>query len=279
MNNDTANKKMTEKFQLSKWFLDYIGQDGETMIFYSARLHWYFASVDYTSCLQYRLSEGVKSKYRFSWAQMPQVEGNRINWADKEFGISGSWEARADKIETRIFESDEGYLDWKCYQPASNVHLQTTSGTKEGRGYAEQLILTVPPWKIPMDELRWGRFNSDAHHLVWIELKEKEIHQWLWLNGEKLNDVQIGDDKICIAQKQLVLSLDQSVILESEKKISSVVEQIVRYIPGFNKLMPLNFLMADEKKWLSNALLKSDGMPIAQNFAIHELVNFKASNP
>jgi hypothetical protein len=178
-------------------------------------------------------------------------------------------------VRARIFDSGEGFLDWNCFQPASKVQLRMNGNRLEGSGYAEQLILTALPWKIPMDELRWGRFGSDENNMVWIELKEKEKRQWLWLNGEKVENCIIEDRYIRLPEKDLVLNLDRGIVLESEKKIFAVVEKLIRYIPGFNKIMPLNFLMADEYKWLSKGQLQANNKTLSNGMAIHELVNFK----
>lgn len=146
----------------------------------------------------------------------------------------------------------------------------------KGKGYAEQLIMTVPAWKIPMDELRWGRFVSDENSMVWIELRKDERKKWLWVNGEKEENCFIEDESVSVPDKKLILQLDKGVVLESEKKILSVVEKIIRYIPGFNKLIPLQFIMADETKWLSNGRLLINGKTVSEGKAIHELVNFNA---
>lgn len=69
-------------------------------------------------------------------------------------------------IQARIFDSEEGHLDWKCYQPASKVKLKIKDQVLEGSGYAKQLIITIPPWEIPMNELRWGRFGSGENKMV-----------------------------------------------------------------------------------------------------------------
>ena len=111
-----------------------------------------------------------------------------ITWSDRQFGVSGCWKSLTTPVNARLFDSGEGFIDWKCHQPASNVTLKFNERTIEGIGYAEQLILTVPPWKIPMDELRWGRFGSSGNQMVWIELREEEKWQWLWLNGEKIKN-------------------------------------------------------------------------------------------
>lgn len=261
-------------FHLSKWYLDFVAESGEAMIFYSAKLTWHRWTAFYTSWLNYNPGSGVEVKSRFSQVKIPQLKTTQIAWSDSKFGISGIWESAAPMIEARLHNSAEGFLDWRCYQPASKVRLQMKERILEGSGYAEQLILTVPPWKIPMDELRWGRFVSDNNNVVWIELREKYRYKWLWLNSDKMNDCSIEDEHIIIPERNLVLHLDRGVTLESEKKISSVVGKLIRYIPGFNKVMPLSFLIADEIKWLSRGALQNGNKKIVNGMAIHERVKF-----
>jgi len=276
MNEKEIKASTAGNFHLSKWFLDFTGEDGEAMIFYAAKLKWHGWSATYTSWLNYNSSSVVHLKSRFRNVQFPHLNDNLITWEDSNFGVSGTWESLSDPIQSKIFDSEDGYLDWKCYQPASKVRLKIKDREVEGRGYVEQLILTVSPWKIPMDELRWGRFVSDENNLVWIELREKNKQQWLWLNGEKTDSCIIEDYFISIPERNLILKLDRRVLLESEKKILSVVEKLIRYIPGFNKVMPLNFIMADEYKWLSKGELQLNNKTISTGMSIHELVNFKA---
>ncbi len=266
-------------FHLDKWFLDFVGENGEAMIFYAAKLTWYGWSATYTSWLRYDETSGVVVKSRFRNVQIPQINGELITWNDAKFGVNGRWESKAKMVQARLFDAEEGFLDWNCYQPASKVQLKINDRLLEGRGYAEQLVLTAPPWKIPMDELRWGRFGSEEINVVWIELRERERRQWLWLNGEKVENCIIEDDHLSISEKTLILTLDRAVVLESEQKIFSVVEKLVRYIPGFNNVIPLRFLMADETKWLSKGQLYSQHNAVGSGMAVHELVNFKSYQP
>ena len=267
------------KFHLSKWFLDFIGESGESMIFYSAKLKWHGWSVSYTSWLRYNGVTGVILKSRFHHVQVPKVNYNTITWEDTKFGVSGTWESMEKMIQTRIFQSKDGSLDWKCFQPASKVQLRIADKVLEGRGYAEQLILTIPPWRIPMDELRWGRFGSDKNNMVWIELREKVKQQWLWLNGEKIAHCIIEDDHISLPDHDAALYLDRGVVLESEKKITSLVQKMTRYMPGINKIIPVNFMMADEFKWLSKCEFQGDDNIFSHGMSIHERVNFKVVQP
>ena len=264
------------KFYLNKWFLDFVGENGETMIFYAAKLNWNMLEVQYTSWLSFDPASGVSQTSRFRNINMPVSKNGIICWSDSKFGVEGCWKPLATPLNARIFDSEEGSVDWNCHQPASSVSLKFKDRTIRGMGYAEQLLLTVPPWKIPMDELRWGRFGSSENQMVWIELIAEEKRQWLWLNGEKIKNCIIEDDNILIAGKNISLKLDKEVVLESEKKILSVVESLLRYLPGINKIIPLKFIMAEECKWLSKGILKKRDAVIAHGTAIHELVNFKS---
>lgn len=279
MENEETTPSPGVNFHLSKWFLDFTGENGEAMIFYAAKLSWYGFSASYTSWLRYDPGTGVHLKTRFSKVQFPKLNGQLISWNDPKFGVSGTWEALAASVQARIFDSEEGYLDWKCHQPASKVQLRINDRVLEGRGYAEQLILTVPPWKLDMDELRWGRFCSAENNMVWIGLNGKEQRQWLWLNGEKTENCILEEDCITIPDKNLIVNLDRGVTLEAEKKIFNVVGKLIRYIPGLNKVIPVSFLMADEHKWLSRGQLQKDGKILSEGMAIHELVNFKPDEP
>ena len=274
MKEEDDKHKSAGNFYLNKWFLDFIADDGETMIFYSAQLKWYGLSVSYTSWIHYDLSSGTHVKSRFHNVETPFLDGNVITWEDKKFGVSGTWESLSECLQARIFDSPEGSLEWECFQPASRVTLKFKDRIITGKGYVEQLILTTLPWKIPMDQLRWGRFGSAENTIVWIELKGEETKQWLWLNGGKVENCSILDNQISMPGKELTLNLDRGVVLESEKKIFQVVRKLIRYLPGFGKTVPMNFLMADEYKWLSKAQLHSNSVKMENGMAIHELVNF-----
>ncbi|MDX1762523.1 MAG: hypothetical protein R3218_10245 [Christiangramia sp.] len=265
-------------FHLNKWFLDFIGNNGESMIFYAAKLSWKGMTVHYASWIHYHPEKDFKIRSHFRNVQIPEKKDMQITWHDDKFMISGSWEAIGKPLQARIFEDDDGYLDWNCFQPASKVRLKIKDKVTEGIGYVEQLILTTPPWHIQMDNLRWGRFHSLSDTMVWIELRKENKQQWLWLNGEKIINCSIEDDQIRSQEKNFLLNLDRGVVLEYEKKIYHVVHKLLRYLPGFNKLMPTNFLMAQNNKWLSKGEFQNKGNPVTQGMAIHEWVNFKAQD-
>lgn len=261
------------KFILDKWYLDFVDDDGTAMIFYAAILTWNKVPVPFTQLLIFDPELGIRVKSRFSGVSMPQRSGNIIQWEDAGFGVQGSWEGMEKAVQSKLFESKEGDLNWFCHQPASNVRIKYGGKEFLGRGYAEQLILSVLPWKIPMDKLRWGRHYSEKRSLVWVEIEGEYNKQWVWFNGNKISDCEITDHQLRCDKIKLNLTLDHLTELEKGKTIKKVMRPVSKLIPGFKRNMALKFLNADSYKWLSESQLKWEGV-VTKGMTIHERVNF-----
>ena len=54
-------------------------------------------------------------------------------------------------------------------QPRSRVEVLVGDCEFNGLGYAECLTVTVPPWQLPIRQLRWGRFVAPDRSLAWID--------------------------------------------------------------------------------------------------------------
>ncbi len=264
-------------FYLSKWYLDFIGPDGETFIFYAATLRWHGFEIRYTSKIEHKPGQATFEKSRFRNVQMPILENDLIRWSDPEFAADGLWRSLSEPIRARLFESQDGYLDWNCYQVNSEVELIFEGRKLKGDGYVEQLISTIFPWHLPMDELRWGRYGSYQNQLVWIEWKEKQNRQWLWMNNLPVIDGRISDNLIEMPHQDSKLLLKKVATLESEKKISSLISKISRFIPGIGNWIPLHFLVADEHKWISKGQIFQNNQLMDEGMAIHEYVDFRKS--
>ena len=259
-----TNKK---GFHLTKWFLDFVGEDGSVLICYAARLTWKGITAPYTNILWQRPGHPTTQKTRYTRVRMPVQDGRQLIWGDS-----------AEPIDARLYESEKGFLDWHCLQPRSRVTLELDGGQYIGEGYAEVLHMTIPTWEMPMRELRWGHFLSPGHWGVWIEIKEEAgAHQWVWWDGKLETGCRISDTDLYIPGVNASLHLSCGRVLEADKKIQQVVGKLVRYLPGFRKVIPESFLMADACKWHSQANmdLGSDGKITGQ--AIHEFVNFNPS--
>lgn len=263
------------RFFLEKWFLDFVTEEGEVFIFYAAKLRWHHITVPYKSMLSLSSTTGKKHKARYYHVLFPEMRDKNISWKDSSFKMTGSWLANTIPVQAKLFESAEGGLQWNCLQPSSFVKAKINKREYDGLGYAEQLILTVEPWKIPMDVLRWGRFVAKEDCLVWIEIKSGADKQWVWYNGEKMDQAVISDELIELPSKNIRLVLNNIRLIEAEKKMNNVIKKLLRFMPGFHRSVPANFLLADEYKWISRGSLYKEGLLENEGWVIHERVDFK----
>lgn len=275
MNNISSISTLQNNFHLEKWYLDIVTENGSAMIFYAAKLKWKKWEVPYTSWLSYNKETGVTCKSKFHKVKLPKVINDNISWNDDKFNISGTWKPLSSPIKSQLFKSKEGELNWNCFQPRAKVAVKINDNEINGFGYIEQLTLNLIPWKLLMNELRWGRYISKGNYIVWIELiKESVKQQWLWFNGVKYENSIISDNLISIPKENISLILDKKVILEEEKKILKTVKLLLSYLPSFNNPISNSFLNADEIKWLSKATLSKNGNFVEHGWAIQEYVNF-----
>ena len=270
-----ADKKERKRsFKITKWYLDFVGENGEAMIFYAAEIYWKGLNVPYASILVKLPGKDIIHKTSLKKGALPHLDGDALSWSNTNLGLQGLWEQEGLPLNACLFESEEGSLTWNCWQPSSRVTLTFNGERIEGKGYAEELILTIPAWKIPMRELRWGRSLSEESYTVWIEINGVETRKWLWYNGERMTHFEVGDAQVLIHDKRVLLKLNQAETLEHEQKIHNVVKLLVRYLPGFHKIIPTNFLMAEGFKWFSKVEEHHTDGSVRTGSAIHEYINF-----
>ena len=125
-----------------------------------------------------------------------------------------------------------------------------------------------------MEQLRWGHIISEKHQLVWIEITNQNAQKWLWLNGEFVPEFSLNEKEIQLPEKELTFQFQKIATLESEKKLTTLANKMVRFVPGIKKRIPVKFLLADENKWLSAVSVYSSEKQIDKGFSIHELVDF-----
>src|SRR2546423_3960326 len=78
-------------------------------------------------------------------------------------------------------------------------------GRLEGLGYAERLTMTIPPWRLPFEELRGGRFLSDGDALVWINWRGAHTLNLSFPNGVCVEDALVKDSEGAAGETRLTL--------------------------------------------------------------------------
>jgi hypothetical protein len=257
-------------FLLTKWYLDCVAENGDTAIVYVADLHWDRLSLHYASLLT-ALEGRIRSAFSLRKCVLPEPDGDTARLSLPHLGIEGTWRALSSPLARTVFSDNDGSVDWHCHQPLSQVDLLLHGKTRiTGLGYAECLTLTVLPWKLPLEELHWGRFLSPEHALVWIDWRGP--YQWrsVFHNGEEQEVQSLTESAMVFADPTTRLDLDRGMSLRS----GQLGETVFAGISSLARLLPRSLMSVEECKWRSRGLLKT-ASDTASGWAIHEVVKWK----
>ncbi len=246
--------------------MDAVDERGEGFIGYAAELSWKRLSLAYHGFLRCSADGGTTSRNRFRAVPMPVQEGSTLRW--KAPGIEGEWQGTAAPIQEILFETPEGRIDWRCVQPRATAELRVGKGSIHGLGYAEYIEMSLPPWDLPIRELRWGRFLSTGHHIVWIQWLGPVPKLLIHHNGVRHEQGEIDETGISFGTTRLVFS--GSLQLRSGTLFSTVLARV----PWIRQLLPLSILRLDERKWRSRGHLNQQGQEAENGWVIHETVRW-----
>ncbi len=251
-------------FHLSKWYLDCVTDSGDASIAYVGDLAWGPAHLHYSSLLR-SVGNSVTQRNSLRRPSLPVVNGSFISWNSAPFDFDAEWQADSTEVRETVFKNDEGSVDWRCLMPRAHVR----AGHDSGLGYVEHLSMTIAPWKIPIQHLRWGRFCSASDWAVWIAWQGEFSKRILYLNGKSVPGATIEDEQITFDDGSRLL-MDQSLILRKGPLGTTALSSI----PGVNKTFPARLLQVNECKWRSRARFESPGRSPVEGWALHEMVSW-----
>ncbi len=254
-------------FRLQKWYLDCVSGNGEAFIGYSARLEWKSLRLTYASCLEF---DGKRSKSQTSLLKdrMPEYSDDCVSWESKSLSCSGSWKNTGARLPAlKLFEDSTGSVVWNAQSPLSDVHINRYGLQLSGLGYAEYLNLTVPPWKLPIEKLIWGRFVSQDIYAVWIEWRGSQPLTVVYVNGIKIRGASVSDSDVC--WKEGSLRHKQSSVLREGPLAATALSKI----PGIRTVFPEKIINMYECKWLSSSVISLNGT-LHWGWSVHETVQF-----
>jgi hypothetical protein len=257
---------------LKKWYLDCVDDNGNSFFGYSAELRWHSIHLHFQSYLRYSDQTGIHTDSSLIQHSFPILKKDSIEWNSKPLNLKGNWKSLCHPIHQELFSLKDCTIKWDCFQPHSDctVHIGEQNIIR-GNGYAECLEIQLAEWRLPLQELRWGRFLNNNISLVWIDwIGEKEQHLLFW-NGASINHCVIGDECIFIPEHNAVLTFHRHAVL----KDSAILSPTLKKIPGLLSVMPSALAQSQETKWLSRGTLKQKNLSDCTGWAIHERVLFQ----
>lgn len=258
-------------FLISKWYLDCTGDDGTVFIGYSAAAKWKMLSFHFSSVLLRYPDNRTYEKTSWTKGTLPECDGTTFYWSPRSLKVEASWENLLKPIERPLYKDDEGEIYWSCLAPKARAHVALEGFPAiAGLGYVECLKLSIVPWRLPMNELRWGRFLTDQDSLVWIDWTGRTQKTLVLHNCSESAPAHATDNEVA-ADGGLKLSLVQQAVVRSGPIVSSVVPNI----RGLKWMLPFGISRMHECKWLSKGILVMPDSPARSGWSIHEVVRFK----
>ena len=200
---------------------------------------------------------------------MPVEEGKTVRWQSKSLRTEGTWERLESPCDVQIYESPDGTIEWHCVHPRAHAALDLGAGVvTRGLGYVERLEMTVAPWNLPLEELRWGRFLSDSDSLIWIDWRGEHPRTIVLENGALRGVADLANTEI-VVEGNVRLRLKTGRVLRT----GALGKTVLGMIPGMNRLFPSRLLNVQECKWLSRGDLLT-GNNSSSGWAIHEVVRW-----
>jgi hypothetical protein len=257
-------------FRLSKYYLDCVTSAGDAVIAYAATLKWHGLSVSYASILCAPPNSTACSTVSLEHFRSPHSDSTGISWQHAALGFRGRWSIDADAapIQRDLLVTQDGAVTWTCLAHHASATIRYGQRTLTGLGYVEHLQLTLAPWQIPIDCLRWGRFLSPTDSLVWLQWRGTHPLDLLWHNGEDVSASATIDDRRVTASH---LALDMPA--PQRLRDGSLLNTVFASVPRLAALFPGSILRARQTKWLSPATFQTPA-GVSAGLAIHELVTF-----
>lgn len=257
-------------FSLSKWYLDCVTDAGDTSIAYTGEVVWGKIRLHYTNLLESADETRVSERHSLRKQRQPEIKDGVLSWQADTIGTRGEWKLESGgrsetEIRETILRSELGSIEWHCLAPKATTQL----GKRSGFGYAEHLTMNIPPWKLLLKRLRWGRFIGDSHWVVWIDWQGEYSRRIVYADGAALNATVMEDDRMELSNGAR-LSMDRSFVLRDGPLGTTALSRI----PGIQKMFPARLLQTQECKWRSRACLQLPGRLPVEGWAIHERVEW-----
>jgi hypothetical protein len=253
-------------FSLTKWYVDVVTDDGRAAIAYWADVRWGPLHQGLCGLLLHGVEAGP-APWRFSGHAVapPSSGATGLHWTADPLELFLQCLRLETGFHHRLLDGPDGAIDWYCVLPRAHVRLEAGARVLEGIGYAERLEMTCLPWRIPADEIRWGRCLADAPSIVWIEWHGTHPQRLVFHGGELTSAGLVSDERVRFGD-------GSELVLDDSRVVSDDV--LGGLLGPLEALRPLIAPVARTRqtRWLSRGTLHDSGAAPRAGWAIHEWV-------
>jgi hypothetical protein len=198
------------------------------------------------------------------------VAGERIAWRSDRVGVETTHDAVTPGTSLTLLDDARGRVRWECFAPSARTRFVREGAAADGAGYAERMTMTVVPWELPIEELRWGRWMSDdaSRSLVWIDWQGPLPCRWIVHQGDVVHDGTVHDNTVALNDGHLALGEPRTLHDRSVGKVLRGLADLARIAAR----IPMSW---HETKWCSRATWTDASHVKIPGWAIHEVVRFR----
>jgi hypothetical protein len=255
--------------RVEKWYLDCVNADGAGMIGYAARLNWGVFALRCSETLVWGSGQQPAVNRTVLGGALPVESPTGVEWHSRAVNADGRWrQSGAGMSSVVLYEEEAGRIEWRCCCPAAQVEVDVGGVRREGLGYAEQLIITLPPSRLPLRELHWGRFVGETQSCVWIHWGGALERSWCYHDGSLVAADRSGANELGWNGHRLRLSPGRTL------RSGRVAETVFKRTPFLRRFVPSALGDVVETKWCSRGVLTAARGQRHEGWAIHEVANF-----
>ena len=255
-------------FRLEKWYFDCVASDGAVLIGYAARLKCGPIRLNYGARMTRAKGGPLAQRQSLSFGKVNEGRGT-ISWANDLLKVHGEWTDGEPIPRIVVVDEPSGRIEWQCLGANCAVDVCLDGQTMTGAGYVEKLTMTIPPWKLPFTELRWGRFISDdrSSYMVWTDMQGRTPRTWVWVNsGRPVAGIVDGGGVRTDAAKLIFLASEP---LRSD----NVARTLLGRLQFMKRLLPEGVRAIQEEKQISTCVARTQDSE-SKGSSINEVVTW-----
>ena len=247
---------------LDKWYADVV-KDGEVTVLYRARLTLGLLNLGYQAKLDDKGQRTSDLSANEPKDGLPEILATSSQLRFRKNRETITW----DQVQSRpitLWTDGQRRVDWNPI--VLNAPVQ---GKLIGRGYAERLSLDIPPWRLGIERLWWGRFCGETHSLVWIVWEGQIQKRLALLDGTDIGIESISEANVC-ARNSYRLDMSETTLFMNEAIGSGALSGM----PWAQNIAPLRFLSGIERKWVGTGTLYRSGAVADRGSVVFERVDW-----
>ncbi|MFI5205295.1 MAG: hypothetical protein ACHQF2_12425, partial [Flavobacteriales bacterium] len=233
-------------------------------IVYTAKVKWRGLLIHYNAYMVVYADGKTESVSAMSKVEPPVLKENLLTW--KWRNLEGTWYGSAEGIREDLLNNDLGKIDWNCFFPLAKAEIKISNKLFTGNGYCEKMEMSIPPWKLPINELYWGRFVSNNTYITWIEWKGPQPKKTLFINGKRTDNFELSNHGIVFGVNQLKFLSPKQV------RKGNLASTVFKSFGWVKRIFPVKSLYMKEYKYTSGGELYTNGTLTEKGKTIYERV-------